>query len=616
MSKSPPDRRQFLATLAVSAAAASCKSGPAPAQATPPPAPDVAGGTSGNGPALVDAAATTAAGDASAATAEGITADTVAAAERLVGVVYTPAERDQAVASIEAQLDWVRARRERPIALSVAPACSFDPVLPGRSPARPGNRPGLTRVRTSRVAPTPLPSSDDDIAFASVIQLAGWIRRRKLTSARLTEIYLERLGRIGPALECVVTLTADLARSQAREADREIARGRYRGPLHGIPYAAKDLFDTRNIATTFGAAPYRDRVTTGDAVVVERLAAAGAVLVAKTTLGALAYGDIWFGGKTRNPWNRREGSSGSSAGSAAATAAGLVGFSLGTETLGSIVSPSLRCGTTGLRPTFGRVARTGAMPLVWSMDKIGPIGRTVEDTMAVLAVIHGADSGDPASRTEPLTFNARSPASSLRGKKVGYDPAWLKSETVNDVDRAVLGAMTRLGLEPVELTLPDLPYASLLPILIAESAAAFEDLTLDNKDDQMTWQDKDAWPNTFRAARFLSAIDLIQADRLRRQVMEAMATIFDRVDLLWSPSGVGPLLTITNYTGHPSLTLRAGFVERDPIDWPKSGADLGPAFTAPHGTTLYGRLFDEGTLCRVGQALERELAVWDRRPPV
>ncbi|HWM85159.1 MAG TPA: amidase [Kofleriaceae bacterium] len=352
---------------------------------------------------------------------EPASADHIAAAERMMGVEYTAEERALLVGSVDEQLELVRKRRALELPFELAPAVMFDPVLPGAE----------TRdVRSSmRLAPPPrgdVPKDELDIAFAPIGHLHHWLRRRKLTSAALTDLYLGRLERYGSGLECVVTLTADLARIQAAEADREIRRGRLRGPLHGIPYGIKDLFDTKGIPTTWGAEPYQGRVPQRDAAVVERLAKAGAVLCGKLTLGALAYGDIWFGGKTRNPWNRQEGSSGSSAGSASATAAGLVAFAVGTETLGSIVSPSNRCGTAGLRPTFGRVARTGAMPLCWSLDKIGPLCRTVEDCAIVLDAIHGRDDGDPASRTRGFAFDAgaaragvrsATPATGSRGRR-------------------------------------------------------------------------------------------------------------------------------------------------------------------------------------------------------
>ncbi len=533
--------------------------------------------------------------------------EAIAAAEQLMAVEYTARERALLAGTLEEQLDLVRKRRPLELPFDLAPAVMFDPLLPGAILPEPGGE--------LRWAPPPrarTPKDETAIAFAPVGHLHHWLRERKLTSAALTDLYLSRLEKHGPALECVVTLTADLARAQAAAADAEIRRGRMRGPLHGIPYGLKDLFDTEGIATTWGAEPYKDRVPERDAAVVARLARAGAVLCAKLTLGALAYGDVWFGGRTRNPWNRKEGSSGSSAGSAAATAAGLVGFAIGTETLGSIVSPCNRCGTTGLRPTFGRVPRTGAMPLCWSLDKIGAIARTVEDCAMVLAAIHGRDDRDPVSRTRDFGFDARRGA---RGRLVGYVREWFEGKGATGPDVAALRAVARLGAKLVEVKLPDLPFDALLPILLAEAAAAFEPLTLTNQDDSLKRQDKDAWPNAFRAARFLSAVDFVQAERLRRKVMAEMARVMAQVDLIISPPNEG-LLVATNFTGHPSLTLRAGFVDRrSRAGYDDKEAEAGPRYKVPRCVTLWGRLYDEGTLCEVGRALEQSLGVWDERPP-
>jgi len=541
----------------------------------------------------------------------GIDVTTLAAAEKLLAVDYTASERAQLLESLERHLDMVRARRRFQPPNELAPASVFQPWLPGR-PLPSGD----STVKPSAVAATPLPASDEDIAFAPVTRLAQWLRTRALTSERLTGVYLERLRRLGPKLECVVTLTEELALRQARAADAELDQGKWRGPLHGVPWGAKDLLDTAGIPTTWGAEPYRDRIPTRDAAVVERLAAAGAVLLAKLSLGALAYGDIWHGGVTKNPWNLFEGSSGSSAGSAAATAAGLVGFAIGTETLGSIVSPSMRCGATGLRPTFGRVSRTGAMALCWSLDKIGPIARTVEDCLLVLSEIHGADAGDPASVTVPLTYDGDA---SVKGLRCGYVPAHFNGEGSDEEDRAVLEPARMAGFDLVELELPELPYQALLIGLLAESAAAFEELTLSNRDDELRWQHKDAWPNGWRLARFLSAVDLVQADRLRRQLMIELGGVLDTVDVMLGPSFAGHMTLATNFTGHPSLTLRAGFAEREwRTDWEgeKPAAGAPERALVPHGVTLWGRLYDEGTLARAGRALERELGVWDRRPPL
>jgi len=399
---------------------------------------------------------------------------------------------------------------------------------------------------------------------------------------------------------------------------RIVAAGKRRGPLHGIPWGGKDLLDTAGIPTTYGAEPYRNRVPATDAAVVRRLHDAGAVLVAKLSLGALALNDIWFGGQTMNPWLLEEGASGSSAGPGAATAAGLVGFAIGSETGGSIVSPSMRCGVNGLRPTYGRVPRTGAMTLCWSLDKLGPMTRSVEDTMLILQAITGPDAGDLASAPSHLDYDA---GGQVAGLRVGYFPSWMKENPATDVDRAALETVRKAGMVPVEVTLPDWPFDSLNVILFSEGAAAFEELTLSHQIDQLKAQVPDAWPNQFREARFLSAVDFVQADRLRRRVAGEMARIFSQVDLLLVPSLRDEMLTITNFTGHPSLTMRAGFVEVSQArsDWAPDPEHPLPTFhpprRVPHGVTLIGKLFDEGTIGRVGVALERQFAVAQERPP-
>jgi len=415
----------------------------------------------------------------------------------------------------------------------------------------------------------------------------------------------------------VITLTGDHALQQARKADAEISAGHYRGPLHGIPWGAKDLLDTADIPTTYGAEPFRNRIPEKDAAVTERLNAAGAVLVAKLSLGALALNDIWFGGQTMNPWLLEEGASGSSAGPGSAVAAGLVGFAIGSETGGSIVSPSMRCGVTGLRPTYGRVPRTGAMTLCWSLDKLGPMARSVEDTVLVLNAISGPDSGDVASVPSDLNFDANT---NVKGLRVGYFPKWMKEAPATDVDRAALETVRKLGMIPVEVSIPDWPYDSLNLILFAEGAAAFEEITLNHQLDQLKAQVPDAWPNIFRQSRFLSAVDFVQADRLRRKVAQEMERVFSNVDVLLVPSLRDEMLVITNNTGHPSLTFRAGFVEVSEArsDWAPDPANPLPKFTpprrAPHGVTLIGRLFDEGTLAQVGIAMEKVFGVAAERP--
>jgi Asp-tRNA(Asn)/Glu-tRNA(Gln) amidotransferase A subunit family amidase len=546
-----------------------------------------------------------------------VTAATIAEAEKLVRVEMTLHDREQAAGNWRQAMAQTMERRcgPRKVALepSIAPATRWDPMLPGLPPG-----PTTDRFVRTAAGPGPLPRRDDEIAFAPVTALSRWIESRALTSERLTRIYLERIDRFDPKLRCVITLARDLAIEQARRADAEIAAGKYRGPLHGIPWGTKDLLDTKEIRTTWGAEPYRNRIPDADAAVVARLHAAGAVLVAKLSLGALALNDIWFGGQTMNPWLLEEGSGGSSAGPGAATAAALVGFSIGSETEGSIVDPSMRCGVTGLRPTFGRVARTGAMTLCWSLDKLGPMARGVEDTFLVLAAISGPDAGDLSSVPSRLDFDA---GGKVEGLKVGFFPAWMKESPATEVDRAALETVRRLGMTALEVSLPDWPYGSLNTILFAEAAAAFEELALSGGLDQLKVQVSDAWPNTFRQARFLSAVDFVQADRLRRKVAVEMARIFEKVDLLLVPALRDEVLTITNFTGHPALTLPAGFVEVTEArsDWAPDAAHPLPKFSTarrvPHGVTLVGRLFDEGTIGRAGIALERAFGVARTRPP-
>jgi Asp-tRNA(Asn)/Glu-tRNA(Gln) amidotransferase A subunit family amidase len=546
-----------------------------------------------------------------------VTVSTFAEAEKLVQVRLSDGERAMAAASWRKTMAALYERRigPRKLALesSLVPASRWDPMLPGHKTISQRDR-----FIRSKADPGPVPAKDEDIAFAPLTQLSRWIETRKLSSQRLTNLYLDRLQQFDPKLRCVITLTRDLALAQAKRADEEIAVGKYRGPLHGIPWGSKDLLDTAGIPTTYGAEPFRNRVPAVDSVVVKRLHDAGAVLVAKLSLGALALNDIWFGGQTMNPWLPEEGASGSSAGPGAATAAGLVGFAIGSETGGSIVSPAMRCGIVGLRPTYGRVPRTGAMTLCWSLDKIGPMTRSVEDAMQVLQVISGPDAGDVASVPSKVDFDAGASVENLR---VGYFPAWMQEAPATSVDRDALDAVKKLGMVPVEVALPDWPYGSLSLILFAEAAAAFEELGLNGGVDQLRVQTPDAWPNIFREARFLSAVDFVQADRFRRKVANEMARIFSQVDLLLVPSLRDEMLTITNFTGHPSLTVRAGFVEvsRARSDWAPDPQMPLPSFSpprrVPHGVTLIGRLFDEGTLASAGLALERSFGVANQRPP-
>jgi Asp-tRNA(Asn)/Glu-tRNA(Gln) amidotransferase A subunit family amidase len=590
-------RREFLTTTSLSLFSAALLRGQSQAPSNLPPGAPPAFGT---GPAFGPEVSTT----------------TFAEAEKLVQFPLRDDERSMAAATWRKTLASVYERRVGPrklaLGATLAPATKWDPMIAGvKHVALPD------RFVRSEAGSASLPAKDEDIAFATVPQLSRWIEKKQITSERLTNIYLERLEKFNPTLRCAITITREHALRQAKQADAEIAQGKYRGPLHGIPFGVKDLLDTAGIPTTYGAEPYRDRVPAEDSVVVKRLYAAGAILIAKLSLGALALNDIWFGGQTMNPWLPQEGASGSSAGPGAATAAGLVGFSIGSETGGSIIAPAMRCGVTGLRPTYGRVARTGAMTLCWSLDKLGPMTRGVEDALLVLHAISGPDAGDTASVASHLSFDANA---SVRGLRMGYFPAWMKEHPATEVDRAALETAKKIGFELVEVSLPDWPYDSLNLILFAEGAAAFEELTLQGGLRELKAQVPDAWPNIFRQARFLSAVDFVQADRMRRKVAQEMARVMSQVDLLVVPSLRDEMLVISNNTGHPSLTLRAGFVEvsKARSDWAPDPANPLPEFATPrrvpHGITLIGQLFDEGTLGAAGIALERAFGVVGERP--
>jgi Asp-tRNA(Asn)/Glu-tRNA(Gln) amidotransferase A subunit family amidase len=597
-------RRQFLikAPLGFLVASAACgESAPKTAQSTAAPAstagaPPTFGTGAGAGPA--------------------VTPETFAEAEKLQQITMTPAERQQAAGSWRQSMAGYLERRTGPRKVALAdtdsPATVWNPVLPSVQ-----MHPSRDRFVRSAASGAALPATDDAIAFAPVTQLSRWIESKQLSSERLTQIYLDRIDRLDAKIHAVITVTRDHALARAKAADAEIAAGKYRGPLHGIPYGVKDLLDTAGIATTYGAEPFRNRVPAADSAVVRRLNDAGAVLIAKLSLGALALNDIWFGGQTMNPWLLEEGASGSSAGPGAATAAGLVAFSIGSETGGSIVSPAMRCGVTGLRPTFGRVARTGAMTLCWSLDKLGPMTRSVEDAMLVLQAVGGPDAGDVSSFPMRLDFDATVPVS---GIKVGYIAKWMNEPPATDIDRAVMDKMRALGMELKEVTLPDWPYSSLMPVLFAEGAASFEDLAMNTKLGELKMQVKDAWPNLFRQARFLSAVDLVQADRLRRKVALEVARVFNDVDVMLVPSLRDEQLTITNFTGHPSLTMRAGFVEVSEArsDWAPDPAHPLPKFNpprrVPHGITILGRLGDDGLIGQVGVALEKAFGVAAEHP--
>jgi Asp-tRNA(Asn)/Glu-tRNA(Gln) amidotransferase A subunit family amidase len=435
----------------------------------------------------------------------------------------------------------------------------------------------------------------EEVAYWSIPELAALIRSRRVTSTDLTKMYIERLRRHDATLHCVVTLTEELALEQAARADAELRRGRYRGPLHGLPYGAKDLFATRGIRTTWGAEPYKNQMIDANATIIDKLAGAGAVLIAKLSMGSLALGGEWFGGITRNPWNTEKTSSGSSAGSAAATSAGLVAFAIGTETLGSILTPSRICGVTGLRPTFGRVSRAGAMSLCWTMDKVGPIARNVEDAMLVLRAIEGPDKKDITVHARPLAWNPAQPLSQLRVGFVAADFARLNAER-KPIAEAALDALRKAGvtLKPVEL--PQFPVGSLLTILNAEAAAAFDDLTREGGVDTLTGQKDSDWPNSFRSARLIPAVEYIRAMRARTLLMQQMQNLMQSWDVIVTPS-FSQLLTITNFTGHPQITVPSGFLKGE-----------------PEAIHFMGGLFAEGKMARVAKAYQ-DFSSWNKQHP-
>ncbi len=521
-----------------------------------------------------------------------ITREMVAAAEQVAGLTFTDAERDLLLNNLNTALQSYEQLRGVSLPNSVPPAIRFSPVLPGRrlppaasgAVARPSRR--VTR-----------PGTEAEVAFLPLADLAELVRTRQVGSVELTRLYIERLKRYDPKLLCVVNLTEERALRQAEAADREIGAGRHRGQLHGIPWGAKDLLAVSGYPTTWGSPIFRNQVLDETATVVERLDAAGAVLVAKLSLGEFAQGDVWFGGTTKNPWNPEQGSSGSSAGPGSATAAGLVGFSIGTETLGSIVSPSTRNGVTGLRPTFGRVSRAGAMALSWTMDKIGPMCRTAEDCALVFDAIHGPDGKDPTVVEAPFRWDPAGPLGSIR---VGYlKAAFDQPRNQKALDDAALQGLSGLGITPVPIEVPtDLPIAAMRIILTAEASAAFDAITRDGRDDQMVRQGAGAWPNTFRAGRFIPAVEYINANRVRTLLMEKMERVFDQVDVFMTPSFGGNVLLITNLTGHPALAIPSGFTEQG----------------TPVSVSFIGRLFGEAELCRVAMAWQ-EATGWHRRRP-
>ncbi|MGH7494923.1 MAG: amidase [bacterium] len=521
------------------------------------------------------------------------TRDIVAAAEQLLGLRFNEAKRDSMLGDLQENLDNYQKLRALKIDNSVPPALQFNPVPAGMK--------FHTQRKPLILSPAPkvsAPANIEDLAFASVRELAELLRTQRITSTRLTQMYLERLRKYGPKLECVITITEELALKQAQRADAEIVAGKYRGPLHGIPYGAKDLLATKGYKTTWGSVPFREQVIDQDATVIQRLEVAGAVLVAKLTMGELAWGDVWYGGKTRNPWNLEQGSSGSSAGSGSATAAGLVAFAIGTETWGSIVSPSTRCGVTGLRPTYGRVSRTGAMALSWSMDKIGPMCRTVEDCAIVFNTIYGPDGVDQTVVDVPFNYNSGVKLSQLR---IGYlQKDFEQDSTYRVTNEATLAKLRQLGARLIPIELPKLPVEAMTVILSAEAAAAFDDLTLSGKDDLLVRQIKNAWPNAFRSARFIPAVEYVQANRARHVLIQDMAKVVQDIDVYVAPSFGGNNLLLTNLTGHPCVVVPNGFDQKG----------------SPTSISFMGRLYDEATVLAAAKAYQDATDFHLKHPPM
>lgn len=528
-----------------------------------------------------------------------ITDEMIEAAARIAGLSFSEEHRSMMLEDLNERLHTYTALRELPIANDVPPALVFDPRIGG---ARPGPQSGPV---SWELPDLDRPTSDEDIAFLSVLEQAALLRSRRLTSVELTTIYLDRIRKYDSVLLAVVTLTEERALRQARQADEEISAGQWRGPLHGIPYGAKDLLSVRGYPTTWGAVPFQEQVIDKDAAVIRKLDEAGAVLVAKLTLGALAWGDVWFGGMTRNPWNIEQGSSGSSAGSGSAVAAGLVSFAVGSETLGSIISPATRNGVSGLRPTFGLVSRAGAMALSWSMDKLGPMARSAVDCAVVFDHIRGYDEADPFSIEAGFPFAQRSSPAEIR---IGYvEEAFDGEYAERGADQDVLNVFRDMGITLTPVTLPaGLPVSAMLLALDVEAAAAFDELTRCGDADRMVRQTKDAWPHVFRMARMVPAVEYVRASRARTVLMKAMNDVMAEIDVLVSPPFRGGALSITNLTGHPAVVVPKGFA-------PVTGSF---ERMSPMSTTFIGGLFKDADALTVAAAYQRATSHHRLRPPI
>ena len=515
----------------------------------------------------------------------------VRAAQKIIGLDFTDVEADSMLTDLEGQRASYAALRKLNIPNSVSPALNFNPLpvgyeFPDRS----------NYFKVSSTNTTKLPSIKDDLAFYTIVQLADLIRTKQISSVDLTHFFIDRIKKYDSKLMFAISITEARALKHAKKADAEIAAGKYKGLLHGIPFGAKDLLAAKDYKTTWGSVPYKDQIIDVDATVISKLEDAGAILIAKMTLGELAMGDVWFGGKTKNPWNLNRGSSGSSAGSASAVAAGCLPFAIGSETLGSIVSPSSECGTTGLRPSFGRISKYGAMALSWSMDKLGPITRSVEDCAIVFNAIQGADNNDLSLISAPFSYTSPQSAS-LKGMRIGFIKSEFNRRYANSAnDSLSLQKLKDMGAEMVELELPVLPYRDMLIILSAESGAAFEDLTLSNRDDMMVKQDKNAWPSGFRSSHFIPAVEYIQANRARAILIEEIHKKMKGLDAFIAPA-FGQNLVATNLSGHPCVVLPNGFING-----------------LPTSITFTGQLFGEGKLLKIAEAYQRASDFHKKQP--
>lgn len=522
-----------------------------------------------------------------------LTKDHIANAEKLIDVELTDAERDSLMSQAQGYLVTYKAMHKQKIENALAPALFFDPSVNAPLLAQKKAKPSVWDA----LKPLEMPKNKADLAFYSIPQLASLIKNKKISSVDLTRFFIERLKKYGDTLHCVISLTEDIALKEAATADAEIAKGQYRGLLHGIPYGVKDLFSVKNTRTTWGAKPFENQRFDEDAAVVQHLQAAGAVLVAKLSMGSLAMGDIWFGGLTRNPWDLAQGSSGSSAGSASAVAAGLLPFAIGTETQGSIVSPSTRCGTTGLRPTFGRVNRAGAMTLCWSLDKIGPITRSAYDAAIVFEAINGGNTeGDGSARNVAFSYANTTNLSQLR---IAYPKNLFDSIKKDRNEWRTLEALEKLGVKlmPIEWK-TSVPPRVMGVILMSEAAAAFDELTRTNLDDALTSQNRFSWPNYFRAARFIPAVEYINANRLRTKMMGEINQILRGYDCVVMPSFEGDILPITNLTGHPAVVMPNGFLNNHPTS-----------------ITFLGNLYDDATILAIAKAFQEATDFEDVHPP-